>query len=350
MADMSKKKKRRSGAKKMPAAQPCPLWMLLVQQLLLTGLVLCIFATFHHVLPHYLRRAPAAAVTPPPPIVTTSPDALPPADAAPSPKPEAEEETEAAPAFNPFTEEVIRTDRSYTGPTLAITITEYDHPEAHPKMSYYVADVYVKSVEQLSSATPAGRAVYQDPLQLAWENSAILAINGDNAVGSVFSVRNGVLKKNAPNVPGDICVIYRDGSLEILPEKGYDPEQVLSADPWQVLCFGPGLLDADGHAVEEFNLDHSLQVRHPRTVLGYYAPCHYCLVVIDGRDLDHSLGASIQETAQVMEELGCRSAYNLDGGASSAMIWQDKRLNKPRQDRLVADMLVLRELEEEAAP
>ena len=49
---MSKKKKRRSGAKKKPAAQPLlPLWKLLVQQLLLTGLVLCVFALFHHVLP-----------------------------------------------------------------------------------------------------------------------------------------------------------------------------------------------------------------------------------------------------------------------------------------------------------
>ncbi len=327
--------------------RPLPLWLLILQQLVLTGLVLCLFATFHHVLPRYLQRAPGSAATPPPALADQTPAPVPTADAAPEPTPEPEP---TEPPFNPFTEEIIRTDRSYTSPTLAITITEYVHTEARPKLSYYVADVYVKSVEQLTTAVPLNQATFQSPLHIAQDNHAVLAVNADNAVGSVFSVRNGVLHKKAVKVPGDICVIYRDGSMEILSAKGYDTEEVLADDPWQVLCFGPALLDAEGHALKKFKLDRSRQVANPRTVLGYYEPGHYCLVVIDGRDLGHSLGATIQETAEIMEELGCSSAYNLDGGASSVMVWKGNLLNKPRKTRYLADMIVLRELGEEAVP
>ena len=340
---MSKKKKRRSGAKKKPAAQPpLPLWKLIVQQLLLTGLVLCVFALFHHVLPRYARRAPdppAAAER-----VQQTPAPLP------SLQPEVAAEAVGSPEPGPFSAEAVVTDSSYSGPTLAFTISSFEHPAEHPSLSYYVADVHIKSVEQLRAALPSEDRLFSDPLAIVKEAKAILAVNGDNAIGSVFSVRNGVLKKNAPNVPGDICVLYRDGRMEIFEAKRYDPETILAEDPWQVWCFGPSLLDTEGQPLTEFNIDHSLQVRHPRTAIGYYAPGHYCLLVIDGRNKDHSRGATLEETAQILADLGCRSAYNLDGGASSVMIWKNKVINLPSHDRAVTDMIVLRELEEEAAP
>ena len=343
---MSKKKKRRSsGAKKKPAAQPpLPLWKLLVQQLLLTGLLLCVFALFHHVLPRYARRAPeppaaAEAVQPTSaPLPILQPEAA------------AAEDTGEAPDPGPFTAEVVVTDSSYSGPSLAFTLKSFDHPAEHPSLSYYVADVHIKSVEQLRAALPSEGRLFGDPLSIAKEAKAILAVNGDNAIGSVFSLRNGVLKKNAPNVPGDICVLCRDGRMEIFEAKSYDPKAILAEEPWQIWCFGPALLDSEGQPLTEFNIDHSLQVRHPRTAIGYYAPGHYCLLVIDGRNKDHSRGATLEETAQILAELGCRSAYNLDGGASSVMVWKDKIVNLPSHDRAVTDMIVLQELGEEAAP
>lgn len=362
-----KKKKRRSGPHTraaqarlqaaqrppLPEAAPSetaepqrPLWMLLVQQLALTVLVLCVFALFHHVLPRFAKReAPAA------PVAVYAQETAP-AQMTPTPVPreEAAETPEPAAETGPFTAEIVRTEDSYSGPTLAFTVTKYDHPAQHPEQTYYVADVYVKSAEQLSAAFPPENALFGDPELIARNAGAVLAINGDNATGDVFSVRNGVLCRNAAHVPGDICVLYRDGSMEIYPAGGYEPEALLAAEPWQIWCFGPSLLDAEGRPLTEFNIDRSLQVRHPRTAIGCWEPGHYCLVVIDGRNPEYSKGATMEETAQIMAELGCRLAYNLDGGASSLMIREGKLISLPSKSRLVTDMIVLRELGEEGAP
>jgi hypothetical protein len=61
------------------------------------------------------------------------------------------------------------------------------------------------------------------------------------------------------------------------------------------------------------------QVTNPRTALGVISPLHYLFIVSDGRT-DESTGLSLLQLAELMKELGCRTAYNLDGGGSST-IW-----------------------------
>ncbi len=60
--------------------------------------------------------------------------------------------------------------------------------------------------------------------------------------------------------------------------------------------------------------------RAPRTALGIKDDGTVLLVVVDGRaDLQHSVGVTLAELAQVMINLGCREAMNMDGGGSSVM-------------------------------
>ncbi|MBR5095012.1 MAG: phosphodiester glycosidase family protein, partial [Oscillospiraceae bacterium] len=83
---------------------------------------------------------------------------------------------------------------------------------------------------------------------------------------------------------------------------------------------------------------------HPRTAIGYYEPGHYCFVVVDGRQWGHSDGAEIADLARLMESLGCTLAYNLDGGASSMMIFHGKTVDKPSNGgRYINDMLIITE-------
>ena len=107
------------------------------------------------------------------------------------------------------------------------------------------------------------------------------------------------------------------------------------------------LLDAEGRPLSEFNTPEGLRSPHPRTAIGYYEPGHYCLVVVDGRNPPHSDGADIATLAQLMAELGCRAAYNLDGGAMSLMVYNNQYVNTPVGDHLVSDMVIVRELSEE---
>lgn len=61
--------------------------------------------------------------------------------------------------------------------------------------------------------------------------------------------------------------------------------------------------------------------RHPRSAVGLTPANHLILLAADGRT-DLAVGMSCEEVAQVMEELGCNEAMNLDGGGSTTL-WGD---------------------------
>jgi len=65
-----------------------------------------------------------------------------------------------------------------------------------------------------------------------------------------------------------------------------------------------------------------------RTAIGYTAGNKMILFVCDGNQ-SGSQGATLEELAQLMKELGCTNALNLDGGASSTMIAGGSCLNNP---------------------
>ena len=91
-------------------------------------------------------------------------------------------------------------------------------------------------------------------------------------------------------------------------------------------------LDAEGHA-RSFtdNQKNALGVnpQNPRCAIGYYEPGHYCLIEIEGNRWGcfiGSYGLSLSEKGALFEEMGCKSAYNLDGGRSAAMSWMGELL------------------------
>ena len=55
---------------------------------------------------------------------------------------------------------------------------------------------------------------------------------------------------------------------------------------------------------------------------------------MDGRLPGRSEGATLAELASIMEGLGCRTAYNLDGGESSAMFFNGKTLTTSDDQRM----------------
>ncbi len=82
--------------------------------------------------------------------------------------------------------------------------------------------------------------------------------------------------------------------------------------------------------------------RHPRTAAGMTKNGSLVLLVVDGRQAT-SRGATLKEIAQIMLDLGCTEALNLDGGGSSTLIARDLVVNSPSdgQQRMVASGLVV---------
>ena len=129
--------------------------------------------------------------------------------------------------------------------------------------------------------------------------------------------------------------IYSPGNIDI--------QQLVDRGAYQSWIFGPSLLDENGRANTSFQTWDYIRESHPRTAIGYYEPGHYCLLLVDGRQ-DNSRGMFLEEMAQLFEKLGCKAAYNLDGGHCSFMTFQGKTANHPyKSEHEVSDGIFITE-------
>ena len=82
---------------------------------------------------------------------------------------------------------------------------------------------------------------------------------------------------------------------------------------------------------------------NPRTALGQRADGSYVAVVVDGRLEGYSRGMSIEELAQYLYDLGCVTAYNLDGGMTSCMYFNGSVISTPcgtaNKERSLSDII-----------
>ena len=72
----------------------------------------------------------------------------------------------------------------------------------------------------------------------------------------------------------------------------------------------------------------SINDKHPRTAMGYTANDQLIILVIEGRNPDAG-GATLIQEAQILKDLGCIEALNLDGGGSSCLLLNGKETIKP---------------------
>ena len=62
----------------------------------------------------------------------------------------------------------------------------------------------------------------------------------------------------------------------------------------------------------------SIAGKNPRTAIGYTKDNVMIMVTVDGRK-EGSTGVTLKELANIMKDLGCYEAINLDGGSSTVM-------------------------------
>ncbi len=241
-----------------------------------------------------------------------------------------------------FSDESILTDHTYSDPTVSISWDVYrDEVNYGAPVTFYVADVLVQDVTALRTAFAKGTysaGGVKAMESIAKANRCIVAISGDFARWhkNGLIVRNGeVFRKQ--RYTWDLCVLYKNGVMETYVPGTVSLEDILARDPWQSWHFGPELLDQNGLPKTKFNT--TVARRNPRSVIGYYEPGHYCLVLVDGRQGRYSVGLTMQELSHLMYTLGCVRAYNLDGGATAHMSWIDQVINSPSSDRKVNDVI-----------
>ena len=235
---------------------------------------------------------------------------------------------------------------TYSDSKSKITVTRYRAYDSN----IYVADVEVTDGTSILSAfakNTYGRNITDTTSDMAEENNAVLAINGDyyGARQSGYVIRNGVVYRNQGS-NGEDMVISKDGTLSFISESDTTTDSLIQKQAWQVLSFGPVLVENGQVAVSENDEVGMAMASNPRTAIGTVAKNHYLFVVSDGRTSE-STGLSLYELANFMKSLGATNVYNLDGGGSSTMVFQGEVVNNPTtngnkiSERAVSDILYI---------
>ena len=235
---------------------------------------------------------------------------------------------------------------TYSDSKSKITVTQYRAYDSN----IYVADVEVTdgtSILSVFANNTYGRNITDTTSDMAEENNAVLAINGDyyGARQSGYVIRNGVVYRNQGS-NGEDMVISKDGTLSFISESNTTTDSLIQKQAWQVLSFGPVLVENGQIAVTENDEVGMAMASNPRTAIGTVAKNHYLFVVSDGRTSE-SAGLSLYELANFMKSLGATNVYNLDGGGSSTMVFQGEVVNNPTtngnkiSERAVSDILYI---------
>lgn len=246
----------------------------------------------------------------------------------------------------------------YRSHNIFLAIKEVNGVISDDPVQYFIYDIYVRNIENLfsgytlNSRYPADRLI--EKTESERDVSVVAAVNGDyiaNLNHCLLCERNGTVLRDVPEViESDICVLYYDGTVETFTPSEYDWEKIKNNNPYQIWNFGPKLLDGDGNVIKKFDLNaydnDVIDSRNPRTSFGYYEPGHYNLVVVDGRSKD-SLGVRMDGLAEIQHQLGCKAAYNMDGGDSTQAYFMDTVIRESEKrdvQRKLSDIICVGEV------
>ncbi len=255
------------------------------------------------------------------------------------------DQEEAAESAAEVTTDNSGDSREYKDENVQVTYTQYETNGT----TIHVADVRVSSAEYLKTAFAKGtygKNVTQSTSEIAASNNAVLAVNGDyyGVQERGYVIRNGVLYREEAG-ENDVLCIYADGSMKVVDPSTATAQELLEQGVWQAFSFGPGLI-TDGEIDVALNTEvGKAKASNPRTAIGIIDDLHYVFVVSDGRS-GESEGLSLYELASFMEQLGVQTAYNLDGGGSSTMVFQGEVVNNPSsgfrdEEREVSDIVYI---------
>ena len=242
---------------------------------------------------------------------------------------EAVQETSEAPTQSSPAASADSADaRTYQDENISVALTE----QTVNGTAVYVADVRLASAEYLKTAFAEdayGKNVTAKTSAIAAAHDAILAVNGDyyGARERGYVIRNGVVYRDSAD-SADVLCVYADGTMEIVDPATVTAQELVERGVWQAFSFGPALVEDGAVSVSEGDEVGKAKASNPRTAVGMIDPLHYVFVVSDGRT-DASEGLSLYELAQFMRTLGVETAYNLDGGGSSTMVFQGEVVNNP---------------------
>lgn len=243
-------------------------------------------------------------------------------------------------------------DMAYEDPTISVKIetTRYcDTP-------MFIARVKIADASQLRTMMAGTYGSQRTALAttMAERGGAVLAINGDyySYIGTGLIARQGVTYRMRGDDDFDALIIDKNGDFHVIKkidektlEAGYaqfggSVEE--GGDIVQAFTFGPALIENGVRAHEEYQrADGGARKKAQRMVIAQDGPLSYVIVCCEGPDNKNSEGLTLEEMGQFMLGLGVQTAYNLDGGGSTTMIFNGGKINAltTSKNRAVSDII-----------
>lgn len=220
---------------------------------------------------------------------------------------------------------IVAADYSHVSEDTRIIVDEVIEPGA----KFYVAEVWCDptSIYSLLASDELDRSVRKTTSRLFAQTDAVLAINGDfiSYHEEGIAIRNSEVYRDTSGY--DMLVLYDDGEMVGVESGKMSASQMLADGALQCWSYGP-ILVQNYVAIEDFTGKSQVKPPNPRTGIGMVEPGHYIIIVADGRKAS-SMGPTLAEFAKLFEEYGCKTAYNLEGGSASTIIFKGEVLNEP---------------------
>lgn len=179
---------------------------------------------------------------------------------------------------------------------------------------------------------------------IAKRNNAVLAVNGDyySFHNRGYLVRQGKLYRNRPDGSFDTLIIDDHGDFHIIPKATGEELAAFQGVMVNTFNFGPGLV-IDGKMTEIFEENDSTvpNKRTQRICIGQTGPLSYICIASEGPENKDSQGLLLTEISKLAYDYGCINAYNLDGGSSSTVVLDNKKINalSSGKTRSICDIL-----------
>lgn len=239
-------------------------------------------------------------------------------------------------------------------PACYISETEYQDPTLHVTIEtgrkdncdYWVARIKIGHPSQLRTAAAAGfeNDFTMKGVILARRQNAVLAINGDyySYYQYGYILRQGKEFRDKLRAERDVLAIDENGDFHIFytPEKNSMQPVMKNKKLINVFHFGPSLV-VNGQ-VDSLEASYWLapESKRQRMCIAQTGELEYMALCCAG-PLRGSEGMTLLQFAQLAQELGAQTAYNLDGGDSTMMIFKGQKINdvENKNTRDISDII-----------
>lgn len=248
----------------------------------------------------------------------------------------------------PLKTEYFYGNTTYADPTIAVKI-QYGvfNRGAETGCEYWVASIKIAHPSQLRTTAANGfqSEMTMKGTAMAKRVNAVLAINGDYFYFTHhgYILRQGKLFLDDLRGDRDVLLIDEDGDFHIVrnPFTGQVGQTINGKRVVQAFFFGPVLVQ-NGKMVRDMDLRYDMRAeeRRQRMCIAQVGPLEYKCICC-GPPARGNSGMNLTEFAQLVYSLGVETAYNLDGGDSTMLIFNGQKINDPKSPdtRDIADII-----------